>query len=84
MSPRELKYRQSQRYNTVMARQPRKPEFNWTCPNCGGSRNRPNFVDEKLPINFNGTQYWYPLSDLCKDHKPNKEDGVRYLLTRVR
>lgn len=80
MNPKELKYRQSQRYNAIMDRH---PYFNWVCPNCGGSRNRPNFVEEKLPMNFNGTQYWYPLSDICRDHIPSKEDVVRHLLSKV-
>lgn len=84
MNPKELKYRQSQRYSAIMDRQPTRPLWDWTCPNCGGTRYRRNWIEDKQPVQKSGQMYWYMAHKICDNHVPSKEDVVRHLLSRVK
>lgn len=83
MNPKELRYRQSQRYNAIMDRRPTRPIFDWICPNCGGSRDYPKQIKKDMnPVQTWSSGWWF--YDLCDNHVPSKEDVVRHLLSRVR
>lgn len=75
MKPKELKFRQSQQYKKA---NPPMPVFRWNCSRCGGS-NLKKLNVMVIDSNYR-CQYWTP----CPDHKPLKEDKVKYLLKVIK